>query len=245
MYWFQKFAARIPDSAGTLYVVWKRDVFTIGHMYLYGLGVAKDYALAMSWEQRAAAAIWVPAYNEIAYMYLNGLGVPKNSTRARAWFQKAADLGNQEAVNDLAQYFHQAPPAPAAAPAQPTPAPQQAAAPGSSQPALDYQHCAVISQQYVQTGNANGIFVQVANSCNFPINIVAVSTGHRTVNSRSANDRGGGIGWNASTMGDAFLYICPSPLLPLDASGNLPTAPNQTMYCTPSSMNTVAAGVQY
>lgn len=122
-------------------------------------------------------------------------------------------------------------------------APSQA--PSENTPAADYQHCAVVSQRAVQTGNANGMFVQVGNSCDFPISIVAVSSAHRTVNGRSANDPGGGIGWNASTMGDASLYICPSPLLALDADGNLPTAANQTLYCKQSSLNWVAPGVQY
>jgi hypothetical protein len=71
------------------------------------------------------------------------------------------------------------------------------------------------------------MFVQVGNSCDFPISIVAVSSAHRTVNGRSANDPGGGIGWNASTMGDAPSTSVHRPYWRWTPTGIFPQRPTK------------------
>jgi TPR repeat protein len=234
-------------------VNWQVDKAFWSQPNLHTPAANKNYALAMAWLQKAAAQGNPLAEYELGIMNFYGVGVPVNSNLALQWFAKAHQANSQDYNSAIAVQMAQLqmnPPAqqPAAQPtytAQAAPAPQQTASPDSSQLAADYQHCAAVSQVSEDIGNAVGTFVQVGNSCSFPISVVAVSTAHRTVNGRSANDPGGGIGWNSSTMGDAFLYICPSPLLPADADGNLPTTPNQTIYCKQITLPANNAGVEY
>ncbi|MGD0348227.1 MAG: tetratricopeptide repeat protein [Terracidiphilus sp.] len=139
MYWYQKAVAQGANamSAGGYYASylaagrWTLDVEKIGWMYLNGLGVTKNQSEAISWLNKILALDKANASKPgsmddlIGRLYLSGLanGTDRanDPQQARAWLQKAANLGNQDAMNALAQLNAQSAP-----PAQPTPAPQQA-----------------------------------------------------------------------------------------------------------------------
>jgi hypothetical protein len=215
--WYRKAAAKKDLNAES----------NLGYMYQHGQGVPVDYAQALAW-YRKAAPYTVLADENLGLMYRYGLGTPIDYGQAISWYQQAAARGDQNAVQALAQMNSAAQPEPA----QPAPAPQQTASSDSSQPAADYQHCAIVTEKTVNLNGMNdNTLVQLGNSCNFAIDTVAVSTSHRVLNGRAANDPGGGIGWSSTANGDPFIYVCPDPLEPVDENGNLPTAPNQTIYC--------------
>jgi TPR repeat protein len=70
-------------------------------MYLNGTGVEKDYAQALSWFQKSAAAGNAMAENTLGWMYLNGLGVEKDYAQALSLFEKSAGAKNALAENNL------------------------------------------------------------------------------------------------------------------------------------------------
>jgi TPR repeat protein len=62
---------------------------------------AKDYALAMTWYQEAAAQGSAEAQNGIGWLYQNGWGVPEKDAQAMAWYLKAAAQGNAQAQTNI------------------------------------------------------------------------------------------------------------------------------------------------
>jgi TPR repeat protein len=141
MGWYMKAVAQ-GAAATSVYPVppefattrWNIANENIGWMYLNGLGVEKNQPEAISWFNKVAPPTPGSAYDRIGYHYWSAYKAHLNKNndaeilqQAHVWFQKAAGMGNQDAVNLLAQYF---------APAQPDPLTQPApqAAP-DSQPA--------------------------------------------------------------------------------------------------------------
>ena len=73
----------------------------LGLLYMYGKGVARDYAEAKHLFEQGAALGEASAMNGLGAIYNAGDGVPRNVAVARQWFEKAAALGNPEAKQNL------------------------------------------------------------------------------------------------------------------------------------------------
>ena len=67
--------------------------FEVGRFYREGYLNAPDYAQAMVWFNRAAAAGYGPADHYLGAMYEAGQGVPADLTQARSHYERAAELG--------------------------------------------------------------------------------------------------------------------------------------------------------
>jgi TPR repeat protein len=67
--------------------------------------MAKNFAQALSSLQRAVAANDARAMGVLGYMYETGHGVNSDPTRAFAQFRRAADLGNGDAMHELARCY--------------------------------------------------------------------------------------------------------------------------------------------
>jgi TPR repeat protein len=124
--WYKKAAANGPTLMQPLSRDWKKTQYrywwenlnwTMGKMYMNGLGVPKNYAWAVDHLQIAAGRGFSSAAVDMGKMYLTGgFGLQKNLFQARRWFSYAAGRGNQDAQSYLAQMDGQqspAPPAPA------------------------------------------------------------------------------------------------------------------------------------
>ena len=82
----------------------------LGHMYLTGEQIPKDYAKALMWLTKAAEQGNVDAQVAVAYMYQDGLGVAKDRHAAKSWYQKAAAQGDADAKKELRRLQGQASP---------------------------------------------------------------------------------------------------------------------------------------
>ncbi len=67
---------------------------------------AQDYAFAMEWYQKSAAAGSSDAMNDIGYLYYNGLGVTQDYSKAMEWYTKAADAGNASAMHSIGYLYY-------------------------------------------------------------------------------------------------------------------------------------------
>jgi len=70
-------------------------------VYLKGIGVEKDAAIAFRWFQLAANQGYAAAQDDLAEMLLKGIGVRQNETDAYIWFMRAAQQGLAESQYDL------------------------------------------------------------------------------------------------------------------------------------------------
>ncbi len=70
----------------------------LGRIYLYGMGVEKDFKLAHNYFVRAAKQDSADAYSYLAYTYAMGLGVEKTDEKVITYFNKANDLGDNYAA---------------------------------------------------------------------------------------------------------------------------------------------------
>lgn len=70
-----------------------RAQYFLGYMYAKGLGVEKNYKIAMNLYGKADAADYGPGMVGIGELYERGLGVPKSPEKAFAYYKKAADIG--------------------------------------------------------------------------------------------------------------------------------------------------------
>lgn len=77
----------------------------LGTMYAQGLGVERNYKLAMDWFFRAQALGFPGAMANLAKMYAEGLGVPQNNTAAVQYFREAALAGYQPAILRMAEIY--------------------------------------------------------------------------------------------------------------------------------------------
>jgi TPR repeat protein len=82
----------------------------LGYLYQIGLGVARDYAQARRWYQKAADAGNADGMFNLGQLYLDRLW-PNDPTRppgslgkARQWYQKAAAAGNADAKEALSHF---------------------------------------------------------------------------------------------------------------------------------------------
>ena len=69
----------------------------LGVLYLNGDGVPRDYALARSWFEKAAALDLAGAMFNLGMVYLRGYGVQKDLKRSTEWFERAANGGDRDA----------------------------------------------------------------------------------------------------------------------------------------------------
>ena len=70
-------------------------------MYAKGLGVAIDYAQAVSWFQKAADQGNAGAEYDLGVAYLDGHGVKQDTAHALILIRKAADQGDPTAKANL------------------------------------------------------------------------------------------------------------------------------------------------
>ena len=70
-------------------------------MCVKGLGVKKNYKVAIQWFRLAAKNGLADAETNLGDMYQNGWGVAKDRVEAIAWYLKAADHGNEHAKKKL------------------------------------------------------------------------------------------------------------------------------------------------
>ena len=75
--------------------------FEVGSRYFRGVGIKKDYKLAVKWFEKSANSCNPDAECSIAFCYYNGNGIKKNYKEALSWFIKAAEQGNAEAQNQI------------------------------------------------------------------------------------------------------------------------------------------------
>jgi len=75
----------------------------LSSIFISGTGTAKDAAKGVAWLEKAANAGVAAAANDLGAIYLTGLlGQKKDEKKALSLFMKAADLGNLEAVRNIA-----------------------------------------------------------------------------------------------------------------------------------------------
>lgn len=74
---------------------------SLGARYETGKGVAKNFAQAAHWYQKAAAAGDSAGIAGLGSLYLNGTGLPKDTEQARILFSKAAEAGNGRGMNGI------------------------------------------------------------------------------------------------------------------------------------------------
>jgi len=73
----------------------------LGYMYMYGIGVAEDDALAFQWNTKAAKQGLAIAETNLAWKYWKGIGVIPDIGDAMDWFEKAAKQGQPYAETIL------------------------------------------------------------------------------------------------------------------------------------------------
>jgi TPR repeat protein len=90
-------AAEIPEAINLL-----------GCCYEKGLGTKKNYRKAFALYKRAAEGHGeIDAINNIGWLYLVGKGVRMDAERAAHYFKRACDLGNAEAMCNLAYCYQE------------------------------------------------------------------------------------------------------------------------------------------
>ena len=67
---------------------------TLGEMYEKGLGVSKNYEIAMNMYKRAEESHEPAGVAGIGGLYEKGLGVPKDAAKAFSYYKRAADMGS-------------------------------------------------------------------------------------------------------------------------------------------------------
>ncbi len=67
--------------------------YYVGHMYIMGQGIPKDYTEAFKWYEKAAEQGNTWAQYNVGVMYDKGEGVPQDNAEALKWFREAAQHG--------------------------------------------------------------------------------------------------------------------------------------------------------
>ena len=80
--------------------------FELGAMYHDGQGVAKDFAKARQWFEKAAAQNDSRAQFNLGVMYYTGEDVKQNYKKAQNWFEKAAAQNNTRAQFNLGVMYY-------------------------------------------------------------------------------------------------------------------------------------------
>ena len=73
----------------------------LGEMYDKGLGLRRNYKLAIYWYRKAAEQGYASAQYRLGVKYANGHGVKKDNKVAYAWFVVAYDSGHEKAANSI------------------------------------------------------------------------------------------------------------------------------------------------
>lgn len=73
----------------------------LGSLYIYGEGVAVDYATALKWTLLAAEQEEVTGLFNMGTLYAEGLGVPQDYAIAAEWFHRAALLDDPHSRYNL------------------------------------------------------------------------------------------------------------------------------------------------
>jgi TPR repeat protein len=76
-----------------------------GDAYRDGRGVARNYALALSWYRKAADAFDARAMADVGVMYAEGWGVTKDPIEAAKWFHKGFLRGDGIAAFNLGKVY--------------------------------------------------------------------------------------------------------------------------------------------
>ena len=79
--------------------------FDVGRFYREGYLSAPDYAQAVVWFNRAAAAGYGPADHYLGAMYELGQGVPVDLAQARSHYERAAELGVSGAIQKMGELY--------------------------------------------------------------------------------------------------------------------------------------------
>lgn len=79
----------------------------LGQYYYYGLGMPKNYPVALKWLNKAAAKNDVPSMLLLGEMYEQGMGVTKDLKKSLEWTKKAALKGSSDAAYELAEMYEQ------------------------------------------------------------------------------------------------------------------------------------------
>ena len=79
--------------------------FEVGRFYREGYLSAPDYAQAIVWFNRAAAAGYGPADQYLGAMYETGQGVPVDRAQARSHYQRAAEVGVSGAIQKMGEIY--------------------------------------------------------------------------------------------------------------------------------------------
>ena len=74
--------------------------FRLGSMYDLGVGVARDYKLALAWYTKAAEQGNGDAQSALGYLYYEGRGTPQDYKQAYAWSSLAAANEKIEAIHN-------------------------------------------------------------------------------------------------------------------------------------------------
>ena len=75
--------------------------------YEDGRGVGRDYAVAMSWFQKAAEQGHAPGQAALGFMYDTGRGVEQDDTEAVRWFRCSADQGHARGQHNLGVMYRE------------------------------------------------------------------------------------------------------------------------------------------
>jgi hypothetical protein len=75
----------------------------LGHLYLTGNTVTRDYAQALDWSRRAALQGNLRGEKDLGVIYECGLGVARDPAQALLWYRKAAAQGDAEARSAVAR----------------------------------------------------------------------------------------------------------------------------------------------
>jgi TPR repeat protein len=75
-----------------------RSMGNLGYLYANGFGVARDYAKAREWYEKAAVEGDKLSMADLGWLYANGQGVAQDYAKAREWFEKSADKDHPDAM---------------------------------------------------------------------------------------------------------------------------------------------------
>lgn len=77
------------------------NMFSLGYLYQYGLGVTLDYKEAFNWYSKASQKGVSSAYTNLGFLYQHGYGVRQNYEQSVYMYQTAADMGDDIAMSNL------------------------------------------------------------------------------------------------------------------------------------------------
>jgi hypothetical protein len=77
----------------------------LGNLYMRGLGVEQDYALACQWYEKAAHEGHPTGQAKLGLMHYYGLALNEDHAEAARWFRRAAENGEPGAAMVLAEMY--------------------------------------------------------------------------------------------------------------------------------------------